>query len=245
MTTTFSLKDQVIIVTGASSGIGQATARHLAKLGANVVLGARREQRLQALADSIGPQAVYQTTDVTQRHQLEALAALAIKRFGRIDGLINNAGIMPASPIELGLVDDWDRMIDVNIKGVLYGINAVLGHMQEHGGTIVNMASVTAHHAGPGGAVYSGTKAAVKLISEGLRKEVTGKVRICVIYPGITESEIPDSITVPAIKDVSTQMYRSAMPAQAIAEAVAYALTQPPGVAVNEITVRPLAMQDF
>jgi NADP-dependent 3-hydroxy acid dehydrogenase YdfG len=241
-----SLDGQVVLVTGASSGIGAATARHLASLGARLVLGARRADRLEALAGELGESIVWQQTDVTQSSQLQALAQLGLKKFGRIDALINNAGIMPASPIAMGRVADWDRMIDVNVKGVLYGIHAVLAHMLARGsGTIVNIASVSAHESHAGGAVYSATKFAVRAISEGLRKEVSGKVRVCMICPGLTTSELADSLTVPAIREHARGLYQAAMPAAAIAEAVAYALTQPDSVAVNEIIVRPLAAQAF
>lgn len=241
-----NLDGKVVIVTGASSGIGEATSRHLAALGASLVLGARRADRLRKLSEELGNRVVWRETDVTKLSHQQALASQALERFGRIDALINNAGIMPASPISMGRVDDWERMIDVNVKGVLYGIHAVLGHMLERGsGSIVNIASVAAHEAHPGGAVSSATKFAVRAISEGLRKEVSGKIRVCMICPGLTASELPESLTVPAIREQARAMYQAAMPAQAIAEAIAYALTQPESVAVNEIIVRPLAAQAF
>jgi NADP-dependent 3-hydroxy acid dehydrogenase YdfG len=241
-----TLEGKVVIVTGASSGIGEATARHLASLGARLVLGARRADRLQKLAAQLGESVIWRETDVTKLSQQQALAEQALKSFGRIDALINNAGIMPASPIAMGRVEDWDRMIDVNVRGVLYGIHAVLAHMLERGGgSIVNIASVSAHESHAGGAVYSATKFAVRAISEGLRKEVSGKVRVCMICPGLTESELPESLTVPAIREQARGMYQAAMPAAAIAEAVAYVLTQPAAVAVNEIIVRPLLAQAF
>src|SRR5690606_20026317 len=240
-----NLDNQVIIITGASSGIGEATARHLASLGARVVLGARRADRLARLADSIGPNASWQVTDVTRREDLKALAAHALEKFGRIDGLINNAGIMPVSMIASGMVEDWDRVIDINIKGVLWGIHAVVDTMLAQGsGSIINIASTAAHDVGPGGTVYSATKTAVRVISEGLRKELTGKVRVCTICPGFTQSELSESVNDGAFKPMVGQLFEQmAMPAQAIAEAVAYALTQPANVAVNEIIVRPLAAQ--
>jgi NADP-dependent 3-hydroxy acid dehydrogenase YdfG len=241
-----SLDGKVVIVTGASSGIGEATARHLASLGARLVLGARRADRLRTLAAQLGESVIWRETDVTKLSQQQALAEQALKSFGRIDALINNAGIMPASPIAMGRVEDWDRMIDVNVRGVLYGIHAVLAHMLERGsGSIINIASVSAHESHAGGAVYSATKFAVRAISEGLRKEVSGKLRVCMICPGLTESELPESLTVPAIREQARGMYQAAMPATAIAEAIAYALTQPASVAVNEIIVRPLAAQAF
>jgi NADP-dependent 3-hydroxy acid dehydrogenase YdfG len=241
-----NLNGKVIVITGASSGIGEASARHLASLGAKLVLGARRADRLRKLAESIGEHAVWRETDVTKLTDQQSLAAHALKHFGRIDALVNNAGIMPASPIAMGKVEDWDRMIDVNVKGVLYGIHAVLGHMLERGsGSIVNIASVSAHESHAGGAVYSASKFAVRAITDGLRKEVSGKVRVCMICPGLTESELKESLTVAAIREQAHDLYKLAMPAQAIAEAIAYALLQPDSVAVNEIIVRPLAAQAF
>ena len=241
-----SLNDQVVIITGASSGIGEATARHLASLGAKVVLGARRADRLSALADSIGPNAAWKVTDVTKREDLKALAGLALEKFGRIDGLVNNAGIMPVSLIASGMVEDWDRVIDINIKGVLWGIHAVVDTMlAQCSGSIINIASTAAHDVGPGGTVYSATKTAVRVISEGLRKELSGKVRVCTICPGFTQSELAESVNDQNFKPFVDQLFQEkAMPASAIAEAVAYALTQPSSVAVNEIIVRPLAGQD-
>jgi NADP-dependent 3-hydroxy acid dehydrogenase YdfG len=211
------------------------------------VLGARRADRLRHLAESLGRNAVWRQTDVTKIADQEALAALAIKTFGRIDALVNNAGIMPASPLAMDRVQDWDRMIDVNIRGVLYGIHAVLNHMLERGsGSIINIASISAHESHAGGAVYAATKFAVRAISEGLRKETTGKVRVCTICPGLTETELAESLTVDAIREQARGMFKAAaMPAQAIADAIAFALTQPDAVAVNEIIVRPLAAQAF
>jgi NADP-dependent 3-hydroxy acid dehydrogenase YdfG len=240
------LDGKVVVITGASSGIGQATASHLASLGAKVVLGARRTDRLQAIATAIGAAAIWKAGDVSVLKDQQALVGHALERFGRVDALINNAGLMPVSPLAMGCVEDWERMIDVNVKGVLYGIHAVLGHMLERGhGSIVNIASVAARSAGAGGAVYSATKAAVSMISEGLRKETAGKIRVCVIYPGLTQSELVESVTNPAIREFARGLYADAIPAQAIAEAVAYALTQPNSVSVNDITVRPLANQEI
>src|SRR5690606_12624671 len=180
-----TLKDKVVMITGASSGIGEATAKHLVALGAKVVLGARRAERLAKLADAIGPNAVWRETDVTKCDDLLALAQFGIEKFGRIDALINNAGIMPASPMAMGKVDDWDRTIDVNVKAVLYGIHSVLNHMLERGhGSIINIASVSALDAHAGGAVYAASKFAVRAITDSLRKETTGKVRVCMICPG-------------------------------------------------------------
>lgn len=239
------ITNQVVIITGASSGIGEAIARHLASLGAKVVLGARRADRLQKLAAEIGPNATWKITDVTRKVDLEALAQHALDTFGGIDVLINNAGIMPISFLAADQVDEWERMIDINIKGVLYGIHAVLGHMLGKGdGSIINMASTAAHSVGPGGSVYSATKSAVRNISEGLRQEVSGVLRVCTICPGFTQSELSDSVSDENMKPRVSQLFEEkAMPASAIAEAVAYVLCQPKAVAVNEITVRPLAGQ--
>jgi NADP-dependent 3-hydroxy acid dehydrogenase YdfG len=240
-----ALSNQVVVITGASSGIGEAVARHLAALGAKVVLAARRADRLKKLATDIGDNAIWKTTDVTKKADLEALAQYAIDTFGGIDVLINNAGIMPISFLAADMVDDWERMVDINIKGVLFGIHAVLGHMLAKGdGSIINIASTAAHSVGPGGAVYSATKSAVRNISEGLRQEVSGVLRVCTICPGFTQSELAESVNDENVKPMVAKLFEEkAMPASAIAEAVAYVLSQPKAVAVNEMTVRPLAGQ--
>jgi NADP-dependent 3-hydroxy acid dehydrogenase YdfG len=237
-----SIQDKVIMVTGASSGIGEATARALARHGATLVLAARRADRLARLAAELGDQVLWASTDVTQLADLQSLAEQAITRFGRIDVLVNNAGIMPVSMLAQGRVEDWDRMIDVNIKGVLYGIHAVLGGMLAQGaGHIINISSVAGLAVGPGGAVYSATKFAVRAITDGLRQECVGKVRVTSICPGLVTSELTDSITVPAFKERAQKLYEGAMSADAVADAVLYAIGQPDNVAVNEIVVRPLS----
>ena len=236
------IQDKVIMITGASSGIGEACARSLAKQGARLVLAARRADRLASLAAELGEQVMWAATDVTRVEQVQALAAAARERYGHIDVLINNAGIMPISMLAQGCVADWDRMIDVNIKGVLYGIHAVLGGMLAQGhGHIINISSVAGLAVGPGGAVYSGTKFAVRAISDGLRQECTGKVRVTSICPGLVTSELADSVTHPAFQQRVKTLYEGAMPAEAIADAVLYAIGQPAHVAVNEIVVRPLS----
>lgn len=237
-----SIQGKVVMVTGASSGIGEATARALARHGATLVLAARRTDRLARLAAELGDQVLWAATDVTQLADLQSLAEQAIARFGRIDVLVNNAGIMPISMLAQGRVDDWDRMVDVNIKGVLYGIHAVLGGMLAQGaGHIINISSVAGLAVGPGGAVYSATKFAVRAITDGLRQECVGKVRVTSICPGLVTSELTESITVPAFKERAQKLYEGAMPAQAVADAVLYAIGQPDNVAVNEIVVRPLS----
>ena len=237
-----SIQNKVVMITGASSGIGEACARRLARHGAKLVLAARRTDRLARWAVELGESTLWAATDVTRLEELEALATAARERFGRIDVLINNAGIMPISMLAQGCVDDWNRMIDVNIKGVLYGIHAVLGGMLAQGsGHIINISSVAGLTVGPGSAVYSGTKFAVRAISEGLRQECAGKVRVTTICPGLVTSELTQSITIPAFKERAQKLYEGAISADAIADAVVYAIGQPDQVAVNEIVVRPLS----
>ncbi|MDB5930765.1 MAG: short chain dehydrogenase family protein, partial [Polaromonas sp.] len=197
-----SIQGKVVMITGASSGIGEACARRLAQHGARLVLAARRTDRLARLAAEFGDNTLWAAADVTKVEELEALATAARERFGRIDVLVNNAGIMPISMLAQGCVGDWSRMIDVNIKGVLHGIHAVLDGMLAQGsGHIINISSVAGLTVGPGSAVYSGTKFAVRAISEGLRQECAGKVRVTTICPGLVASELTESITVPAFKE--------------------------------------------
>ena len=232
------------MITGASSGIGEASARRLAQAGAKLVLAARRSERLSSLAEQLGGagRILWASTDVTKPEELQHLADAARERFGRIDVLVNTAGIMPVSIIAQGCVDDWNRMIDVNIKGVLYGIHAVLGGMLAQGsGHVINISSVAGLSVGPGGTVYSATKFAVRAITEGLRQECAGKVRVTSICPGLVASELPGSITVPAYRERAQKLFEGAMSPDAIADAIAYAITQPEHIAVNEIVVRPLA----
>lgn len=240
-----NLNEKVIIITGASSGIGEATARLLAKNGAKVILGARRTDRLEAIANSIhadGGIAEYQALDVTQRSQLEAIVQFAQTKFGRVDVLINNAGVMPLSALEQLKVEEWERMIDVNIKGVLYGIAAALPVMKaQKTGQIINISSIGGHAVSPTAAVYCATKFAVGAISEGLRQEVGGDIRVTVISPGVTESELADSISDEAAKLRMQEYRRIYIPASAIARTILFAIEQPLDVDVNEIIVRPTA----
>lgn len=238
------IKDKVVIITGASSGIGEATVRILAAHGARVVLGARRTERLETLAALIrtaGGIAEYQALDVTKRSQLEDIVALAKSRFGRVDVIVNNAGVMPLSRLEQLKVDEWERMVDVNIKGVLYGIAAALPVMQAQGsGQIINVASVGGHRVVPTAAVYSATKFAVRAISDGLRQELTN-IRVNVISPGVTESELADSIS-DADARLNMQTYRKiAISAEAVARTILFAIEQPADVDLSEIVVRPTA----
>jgi NADP-dependent 3-hydroxy acid dehydrogenase YdfG len=239
------IKGKVIAITGASSGIGEAAARQLAAAGAKVVLGARRSGRLEVIASDIrakkGEVAVL-AIDVTRRDDLTLLVKTAQERFGRLDVLISNAGLMPLSPLDDLRVDEWDRMIDVNIKGVLYGIAAALPVFRaQAGGHFINVSSVAGHRVGPNGAVYSGTKFAVRAISEGLRQEAGDKIRVTIISPGAVESELAETITNARVKERIVDYRKMAIPAEAIAAAMAYAIGQPAGVDVNEILIRPTA----
>ena len=240
---TSGIADKVVVITGASSGLGEATARRLAKDGARLVLGARRIERLQALAKELvlGDGAAVQT-DVTQCDQVRRLVDHAVQTHGRVDVILNNAGLMPHSPLERGKVEDWERMIDVNIKGVLYGIAAALPHMKaQKSGHIINVSSVAGHSVRPGGAVYSATKHAVRVISEGLRQEVKPyNIRSTIISPGAVATELPDSITEPDVaKSIHDFYERFALPAESFASMVAFAMSQPEDVDVNEILFRP------
>lgn len=238
-----SLEGKVIIITGASSGIGEATARRLGALNAKLVLGARRVERLAGLAHKIGPNALWRETDVKRVEDLEALAALALERFGCVDVLINNAGILPMSPLAAGKVEDWSRMIDVNIKGVLHGIHAVLKVMLAQGsGHIINISSIAGKAILAGGAVYCASKFAVHVISDALRQECLGKLRVTTIFPGLVETEILDSITVPEVRAQAESFYDNALSPDTIVDAIIYSLSQPANVDVNEIVVRPLGM---
>jgi NADP-dependent 3-hydroxy acid dehydrogenase YdfG len=240
---TQGIKDKVVVITGASSGLGEATARHLASHGAKLVLGARRIDRLQALAQelSLDKDAAIQT-DVTQCDQVKRLVDHAVQAHGRIDVILNNAGLMPHSPLERGKVQDWERMIDVNIKGVLYGIAAALPHMKaQKSGHIINVSSVAGHLVRPASAVYSATKHAVRVISEGLRQEVKPyNIRSTIISPGAVATELPDSITEPDVAEGVRELYeRVAIPAESFAHMVAFAMSQPEDVDINEILFRP------
>jgi NADP-dependent 3-hydroxy acid dehydrogenase YdfG len=225
--------------------LGEATARHLSALGARVALGARRIDRLQSLAGELtshGGRALAMATDVTDRHQLSRLVDTAVQTFGRVDVMMNNAGLMPQSLLASLKIDEWDRMVDVNIKGVLYGIAAALPHMtRQKSGHFVNVSSVAGHKVRAGSTVYSATKHAVRVISEGLRQEVKPYgIRTTIISPGAVDTELPDTITDPEVAVAMRKFYDEiAISADAFAHAVAYALSQPEDVDVNEILFRP------
>jgi NADP-dependent 3-hydroxy acid dehydrogenase YdfG len=240
-----NIQDKVVIITGASSGIGEATAKELSSKGAKLVLAARREERLQKLQQEIeknGGKAIYKVTDVTSHEQMEELAEYALKTFGKIDVLINNAGVMPHSFLYKKKIADWNRMIDVNIKGVLYGIAAVLPSMREKKeGHIINLSSVAGHVVGAGSTVYAATKFAVRAISEGLRKEesVGSNIRSTIISPGAVTTELTASITDMDLKPGVEEIYKGAIDAESIARAIAFAIEQPSDVAINEMVIRP------
>ncbi len=239
-----NIEGKVIVITGASSGLGEATARHLAKLGASVMLGARRAERLKAIASDIraaGGKAEVVVTDVTRQDEVQALIDSAVRVFGRLDVLINNAGLMAIAPLSETKVEEWDRMIDINIKGVLYGIAAALSVFQkQESGHFINIASVAGLKVfSPGGAVYSGTKFAVRAISEGLRHEVGGKIRTTTIEPGAVDTELKLGSSHEQSVAFLEEFYKIAIPADSVARAIAYAIEQPADVDINEIVLRP------
>lgn len=235
---------KVVLITGASSGIGEATARLLAESGAIVLLGARRVERLEHIVEDIAARdgiARARSLDVSSRDDVEAFAAYAIDQFGRIDVIVNNAGIMPLSPLAALKVDEWNEMIDVNIRGVLHGIAAVLPTMKSQGaGHVVNIASIGAHAVSPTAAVYCATKYAVWAISEGLRQEHTD-IRVTTICPGVTESELADSISDEIGRNQMKEFRKVSISPYAIARAIHFAVSQPSDVDTSEIIVRPTA----
>ena len=241
----FDLKGKVVAITGASSGIGEAAGRFLAAQGAKVLLGARRVNNLQAIAMDIreaSGDVEFQAADVSKRDEVASFVKKAQQSFGRLDVLISNAGLMPLSPLDDLKVDEWDRMIDVNIKGVLYGIAAALPLFRKQGrGHFINVSSVAGHRVAPTGAVFSGTKFAVRAISEGLRQEAGDKIRVTIISPGAVASELAETISNPEVKKRIEDYRKVAIPAEAIASAMAYAIAQPPEVDVSEILIRPTA----
>lgn len=235
---------KVIVLTGASSGIGEATARHLARQGHHLYIGARRLDRLTALQDELCAEGCHVEAvqlDVTRQEDLQTIVARAHAEHGRVDVLINNAGVMPLSPLAALKIDEWNRTLDVNVRGVLHGIAAVLPIMQAQGhGHIVNIASVGAHQVWPSSAVYCASKFAVRAISDGLRQE-TDAIRVTLVSPGVVESELADHITDPGAREAMRDFRRIALPPQAVAQAIAYAIAQPDDVDVSELIVRPTA----
>ncbi|WP_260600219.1 SDR family oxidoreductase [Sphingomonas endolithica] len=235
--------NKIVLITGASSGIGEATARILAEAGMTVVLGARRTDRLDRLGAEItaaGGTARVSKLDVTDRADVAAFAHDAVETFGRIDVLINNAGVMPLSPMASLKVDEWERMVDVNIKGVLWGIAAVLPTMNAQGsGHIINIASIGGLQVSPTAAVYCATKFAVRAISDGLRQE-NDRIRVTSVCPGVVESELADSISDEAARREMASFRAVALKPEAIGRAILHAITQPADVDTTEIVVRPV-----
>jgi NADP-dependent 3-hydroxy acid dehydrogenase YdfG len=231
--------DKVILITGASSGIGEGIARELSKTGAKMMIGARRTDRMAALASELGNNVRFRALDVTDVNDVAAFADAGRDEWGRVDAIVNNAGVMPLSPMASLKIDEWDRMVDVNIKGVLYGIAAVLPEMvARKSGHIVNIGSIGALASSPTAAVYCATKFAVRAISDGLRQEHQD-IRVTCIHPGVVESELADTITDPIAKEGMKGYRAIALNPDAIARAVRFALEQPEDVDVNEIVVRP------
>ncbi|MEJ2686961.1 MAG: SDR family oxidoreductase [Gammaproteobacteria bacterium] len=242
-----NIDDKVVVITGASSGLGAATARHLCELGATVVLGARRAERIQALAEELsaeGGKALAVTTDVTDAEQVRQLVNAAVDTYGQLDVLLNNAGLMPLAPLERLKTDEWEQMIDVNLKGTLHVIAAALPHMKvRKAGHIINVSSVYGHKVAPGAAVYCATKFAVRALSEGLRQEVKPyNIRTTVISPGAVATELLEHISEKDIaRNVHERVDEIAVPAESFARMVAFAISQPEEVDVNEILFRPTA----
>ena len=242
-----NIRGKVIVITGASSGLGEATARHLAAKGAKVFLGARRAERLEAIVRDIekaGGEAGALTTDVTKRVDVERLMEAALEKFGRIDVVVNNAGLMALAPLEKLLVEEWDRMIDVNIKGVLYGTAAALPiFKRQKAGHFINLSSVAGHKVTMGGAVYCATKHAVRAISEGVRQEIDD-IRTTIISPGAVQSELPLGISDPETSSAIKTFYQQqAIPADTVARAIAFAIEEPADVDINEILLRPTVQE--
>ncbi|PRE45537.1 SDR family oxidoreductase [Burkholderia multivorans] len=241
-----NIAGKVIVITGASSGLGEAAARLLAQRGARLILGARRLDRLQALASELklDDRAVVQT-DVTDRTQVQRLVDRAVELHGRVDVMLNNAGLMPSAMLSRLHVDEWDRMIDVNIKGVLYGVAAALPSMQaQKSGHFINVSSVAGHKVGPGGVVYAATKHAVRVISEGLRQEVKPyNIRTTIVSPGAVATELTSTITDPDIAAGMAKVYEKAIPADSFARVVAFAISQPEDVDINEVLFRPTTQE--
>ena len=241
------LSAAVAIVTGASSGIGEAAARHLAREGATVVLAARREDRLNELKDALeadGATALAVPTDVTDRAAVKALAQAALDAYGRIDVLVNNAGVMPLTMLHNLQTDDWYRTVDVNLNGVLYAIEAVLPTMiEQESGHVVNVSSVAGRRVYPGGAVYSATKYAVRALSEGMRQELGPRygIRVTCVEPGAVATELTDTISDEEVKQGMGKMFSRLTPLESdrIAEAVLYAVTAPASTTVHELLVMP------
>jgi NADP-dependent 3-hydroxy acid dehydrogenase YdfG len=244
-----NIQDKVVVITGASSGMGATTARHLSRAGATVVIGARRTDRIEALAEELnaeGGKALAVATDVTNRDEVKALVDKAVETYGRIDVMLNNAGLMPLAPLERLKFDEWEQMVDVNLKGVIYGIAAALPHMKERkSGHIINVSSVYGHKVAPGAAVYCATKFGVRALSEGLRQEVKPyNIRTTIISPGAVATELLDHISEEDIAEgVRDYVSKVAVPAESFARMIAFTISEPEDVDVSEIMFRPTAQE--
>lgn len=244
-----NIKGKVVVITGASSGMGEAAAKHLSELRATVVLGARRADRIEKLAKEIngnGGKALAIATDVTQRDQVKKLVNSAVEQFGRVDVILNNAGVMPLSPMDRLNVDEWGTMIDVNIRGVLNGIAAVLPYMKEQkSGQIINTSSVAGHKIFTGSAVYSATKFAVRALTEGLRMEVKPyNIRTTIVCPGAVKTELLEHITEADIQQANKDYVGAVgISPDTFAHVVAFAISQPQDVDINEIIFRPTSQE--
>jgi NADP-dependent 3-hydroxy acid dehydrogenase YdfG len=241
-----NLENKTIIITGASSGIGESTAKKLAQNGANVVLMARSEDKLVSLKEAIekeGGKALVATGDVTKSEDFKQVVSKAVDTYGKVDGLINNAGLMPLSYVEKLKTDEWDKMVDVNIKGVLNGVSAVLPQLKkQNGGDIINISSMAANRYFPGGAVYCATKSAVKMFSEGLRQELAPKygINVTSIEPGAVDTNLTSTITDDDIKEEIKEMQKmTTLESEDIANAIYYALSQPDRVNINDVYIVP------
>lgn len=236
------MKNKVIAVTGASSGIGEAIARRLSDEGAQLVLGARRTERLEALVGELPGEAIAVGVDVTQREQVQAFVNQAVERFGRLDVLINNAGVMPLSPLNAGRVEEWEQMVDVNIKGVLYGIAAALPVFEkQESGHLITVSSVAGHVVLPTAAVYCATKHAVRALTDGFRQEVGAKIRTTILSPGAVRTELADGIKHGETAESMKGLVTLGIDPDAMARAISFAISQPADVDVNELLIRPTA----
>ncbi|WJG07836.1 SDR family oxidoreductase [Aliiglaciecola sp. LCG003] len=243
------IKDKVVVITGASSGLGEATARHLAERGAKVVLGARRVEKLKAISEEINQQggiSTFKQMDVTSLDSVKSLVEHGVSTYGKIDVIINNAGLMAIAPLQDLKVEEWNKMIDINIKGVLNGIAAALPEFsKQDSGHFINISSVAGIKVfSPGGTVYSGTKFAVRAITEGLRHEVGGKIRTTSIEPGAVDSELKYGSSHKESAEFVVDFYKQAISSDSVARAIAYAIEQPSDVDINEIVLRP-TVQEF
>jgi NADP-dependent 3-hydroxy acid dehydrogenase YdfG len=244
-----NIKGKVVIITGASSGMGEAAAKHLSAFGATVVLGARRADRIKKLAKEIqdnGGKALAVAVDVTKRERVKGLVDAAVEQFGRVDVILNNAGIMPLSPMDRLNVDEWDKMIDVNIKGVLNGIAAVLPYMKEQkSGQIINTSSVAGHKIFNGSAVYSATKFAVRALTEGLRMEVKPyNIRTTIVCPGAVKTELLEHISEADVQQANKDYVGAVgISPDSFARVVAFAISQPEDVDINEVIFRPTSQE--